>query len=197
MSASVHISYECASSLCDERIGFRSCGAGDTEQNRSCSVYCGWCGVECKARYRARASNCGRQLSCRRYRRADGVLAVAFRQAPRQPYDRWLARRSDTARAGGLCHHRLLAAWSSAHLRCVRYVGVEPLLKKAGGGAMCFEMGGVVHELVGRTAPRHQFGQDAVEHSQTAPTNEPVIDGPVRDLGCWCIPPAQPIADLT
>jgi hypothetical protein len=60
---------------------------------------------------------------------------------------------------------------------------------------MRFEMGGIDHELVRRTALSYQFGQDAVEYTQTAPTDKPIIDRLMGPIGFWRIPPAQPIAD--
>ena len=40
-----------------------------------------------------------------------------------------------------------------------------------------------------------QFGEDAVEHAQTAPADEPVVDGLVRTIALGRIAPHQPMLD--
>src|SRR6476661_7020378 len=40
-----------------------------------------------------------------------------------------------------------------------------------------------------------QFGEYLVEHPETAPAHEPVIDRLVRTIFAWCIAPAQPVPD--
>lgn len=56
-------------------------------------------------------------------------------------------------------------------------------------------MGGVDHELIGLPALGCQLAKDAVEHPQTAPADEAVVDRLVRTIGGRRITPAQPVPD--
>ena len=60
---------------------------------------------------------------------------------------------------------------------------------------MRLQMGGIDHQIVRLAAPRGQFGQDAVEYPQSAPSDEAVVDGLVRTVARRRIPPAKSIAD--
>jgi hypothetical protein len=56
-------------------------------------------------------------------------------------------------------------------------------------------MGGIDHEPIGLPALGSEFGEDAVEHAQAAPADEPVVDRLVRAIGGRRIAPAQPVPD--
>lgn len=58
--------------------------------------------------------------------------------------------------------------------RPARCVGEQPLFEQAGGGAVGLEMGDVEHQLLGLRPLVSQLGQDAIEHAQPAPADEPV-----------------------
>lgn len=60
---------------------------------------------------------------------------------------------------------------------------------------MCLEMCGIDHQPIGLPALGGKRGEDAVEHAQAAPANEPVVDGLVRAVTGRRISPAQPVPD--
>ena len=47
---------------------------------------------------------------------------------------------------------------------------------------MRLQMGGVDHQLVRLPAPGREPGEDTVEHTQTAPSDDPVVDRLVRSV---------------
>jgi hypothetical protein len=60
---------------------------------------------------------------------------------------------------------------------------------------VCFEVSGVDHQLVRLPAFGRQLGEDPVEHAQTAPADEPVVDRLVRAVAGRRITPAQSVPD--
>lgn len=56
-------------------------------------------------------------------------------------------------------------------------------------------MGGIDHELIGLCALGGELGKDAVEESQAAPADEPVVDRLVRAITSRRISPAQSVPD--
>ena len=54
---------------------------------------------------------------------------------------------------------------------------------------MCLEVGRVDHYLV------RQGREDTIEHPQTAPPDETVVNRLVRTVILWCIAPAQTVPD--
>ena len=93
------------------------------------------------------------------------------------------------------CHRRPHAASSSGRLWCVRYVGEQPLFEQAGRRPVRLEVGGVDHEPVGFAAFGRQRGKDPVEHAQTAPPDETVVDRLVRTVLARRIALTQPVPD--
>jgi hypothetical protein len=64
------------------------------------------------------------------------------------------------------------------------------LFLQAGDGAVGLEVGGVDHETVGLAALGRQRGEDLIEHPQTAPADETVVDRLVRAILLRRIAPA-------
>jgi ferredoxin-thioredoxin reductase catalytic subunit len=73
------------------------------------------------------------------------------------------------------CRHRPCAVWNSGRLWCGQYVE-NPLLQQTAGRAVRLEGSGVNHQPLGRTAPGGNRGEDADEHTETAPSDEAVVE---------------------
>lgn len=58
---------------------------------------------------------------------------------------------------------------------------------------MRLEVSGVDHELVGLAALGGELGEDAIEHTQTAPADKAVVDRIVRTISGRRIAPAQSV----
>jgi hypothetical protein len=57
------------------------------------------------------------------------------------------------------------------------------------------QMRGVDHAPLGIAAPVRQRCENFVEHTQTAPANEPIVDRLVRDILWRRVAPAKPVLD--
>src|SRR5690606_21269017 len=93
------------------------------------------------------------------------------------------------------CHRKQYAALNSGHLWCARYVGEHPLFKQACRRTMCFQVGGVDHQLVRLAAFGRQRCKDLVKHTHAAPADEPVVDRLMRTVSCRHITPSKAVAD--
>lgn len=60
---------------------------------------------------------------------------------------------------------------------------------------MRLQVGGVDHQPIRLPALGGGLGEDAVEHAQAAPADEPVVDRLVRAITGRCITPAEPVPD--
>ena len=60
---------------------------------------------------------------------------------------------------------------------------------------MSLEVGRVDHDPVGFARTACEFGEDTVEHAQTAPADEAVVDGLVRAVILGGIAPHQAVLD--
>lgn len=60
---------------------------------------------------------------------------------------------------------------------------------------MRLEMGRVDHQPLRLTSFARQLREDLVEHANTAPAHEPIVDRLVRTIVTRSIAPAQPILD--
>src|ERR1700684_2272364 len=56
-------------------------------------------------------------------------------------------------------------------------------------------MRGVDHDPLRFAALARQFGENLVEHAQTAPANEPIVDRLVRAIVARRVAPTQPVLD--
>ena len=83
------------------------------------------------------------------------------------------------------CHrrHRRRAAWSSGHLRCVRYAREQPPFTQTRCGAVRFEGARVDHDGFGGRALGGQRREYSIEHAQPAPARKTVVQGLVRTVG--------------
>ena len=60
---------------------------------------------------------------------------------------------------------------------------------------MGLEVGGIDHQPLRLTRPARKPGEDAVEHTEAAPSHEAVLQGLVGTVGRRSVAPAQPVAD--
>jgi hypothetical protein len=92
-----------------------------------------------------------------------------------------------------LRRRRLHGALSSGRPWCVQYAGEHPLFEKALCCTVCLEVGGVDHGRAGRLAHCRQGGEDTVEHTRLAPSNETVIERLGRAIDGGRVAPHQTI----
>lgn len=69
------------------------------------------------------------------------------------------------------------------------------LFEEAGRCPVRLEVRGIDHQGLGLAGPASKPGEDAVEHAQTAPSHEAVVQGLMGTVGRRGVAPAQPIAD--
>jgi len=65
--------------------------------------------------------------------------------------------------------------------------------EQTGSGAVCLQVGGVDHQLLGSAALDRQRREDLVKHAEAASADEPVVDRLVRTVAGRRIPLPQPL----
>lgn len=189
----------CVANLSAFRTCFQCDAAGDTRRDRAGCGPCGWPLTGCRRWSFGQPAPGGTSRRLSLCPRSSSWPWAGHRTSTPPLCNRSSALRRAASPEAGPCRRRQHATSSSNHLSCARYVGEQPLFEQAGGRPMRLQVRHIDHRIdhqrIRPAALGGELGENAIEHAEPAPADEPVLDHLVRTILGRRIPPPQNVAD--